>query len=67
MMAVDTSALMAILLDEEQRAACARALTSDDRIVMSAGTLAEAMIVAERRGLGVEMANLILLIRGTPP
>ena len=59
MMAVDTSALMAILLDEEQRAACAQALTSDDRIVMSAGTFAEAMIVAERRGLGVEMANLI--------
>lgn len=64
MMALDTSAIMAILLNEEQRAACAQALTSDDRIVMSAGTLAEALIVAERRGLGAEIANLI---RGLGP
>ena len=59
MIAVDTSALMAILLDEEETAACAEALTSNDPIVMSAGTVAEALIVAQRRGLGVEMATLI--------
>ena len=59
MIAVDTSALMAILLDEEETAACAEALTSNDPIVMSAGTVAEALIVAERRSLGVEMATLI--------
>ena len=59
MIATDTSALMAVLLDEEQTAACAEALTSNERIVMSAATVAEALIVAERRGLGAEMAALI--------
>ena len=59
MIAADTSALMAVLLDEEQPAACAEALTSNERIVMSAATVAEALIVAERRGLGAEMAALI--------
>ena len=59
MIAVDTSALMAVLLDEEETAAGAEALTSNDPIVMSAGTVAEALIVAERRSLGVEMATLI--------
>ena len=59
MIALDTSALMAILLDEPETAACAEALTTNDRIAISAGTVAEALIVAERRGLGVEMARLI--------
>ena len=59
MIAVDTSALMAVLLDEPETAACAEALSTNDRIVVSAGTVSEALIVAERRGLGVEMAELI--------
>ena len=59
MIAVDTSALMAILLDEPETAACARALSTNDRVVMSAATVAEALIVAERRGLGREMTTLI--------
>ena len=59
MIAVDTSALMAVLLDEPETAACAEALATNDRIVISAGTVAEARIVAERRGLGAEMAQLI--------
>ena len=59
MIAVDTSVLMAILLDEEETSACAAALATNDRIVMSAATVAEALIVAERRELGVEMAKLI--------
>ena len=59
MIAVDTSALMAVLLDEAETAACAEALATNDRIVISAGTVAEARIVAERRGLGAEMAQLI--------
>ena len=59
MIAVDTSALMAVLLDEPETEACAEALSTADRIVVSAGTVAEALIVAERRGLGVEMAQLI--------
>ena len=59
MIAVDTSALMAVLLDEPETAACAEALATNNRIVISAGTVAEARIVAERRGLGAEMAQLI--------
>ncbi len=59
MIAVDTSALMAILLDEPEAADCAEALSTGDRIIMSAGTVAEALIVAERRGLGAEMTMLI--------
>lgn len=59
MIVVDTSALMAILLDEPGVTDCAEALSTDDRVVISAGTLAEALIVAERRDLGTEMTILI--------
>ena len=59
MIAVDTSALMAVLLDEPQTSACAEALSTSDRIVISAVTVAESLIVAGRRGLGAEMADLI--------
>ena len=59
MIAVDTSALMAILLDEPKADACAAALEDDDRLLISAGTLAEALIVAERRNVGTEMERLV--------
>ena len=59
MIAVDTSALMAILLNEESAGACAAALRTNEQIVISTGTVAEALIVAERRDLGDEMAGLI--------
>jgi ribonuclease VapC len=59
MIAVDTSALMAILLDEPLADACAAALERQERLLISAGTLAEALIVAGRRDLGSEMVRLI--------
>lgn len=59
MIAVDTSALMAILLQEPETAACTEALVTDDQLVVSAVTVVEALVVAERRGLGSEMAGLI--------
>lgn len=59
MIVVDTSALMAVLLDEPDAPDCEQALSTDHRILISAATLAEALIVAERRGLGAEMAMLI--------
>ena len=59
MIAVDTSALMAILLHESEADACAQALATNDRIVISAATVAEALIVARRRNLGTKMARLI--------
>ena len=59
MIAVDTSALMAFLLDEPEAKACAEAFATNDRIAISAATVAEALIVAERRGLGADMSALI--------
>ena len=46
MIAVDTSALMAILLDESQAPDCIEVLASSHSILVSAVTLAEALIVA---------------------
>lgn len=50
---------MAILLDEPETVACTEALATDDQLVVSAVTVAEALVVAERRGLGGEMHGLI--------
>lgn len=59
MIAVDTSALMAILLDEAQADACAAVLEAEGEVLVSAATVAEALIVAGRRNLGEEMTRLI--------
>ncbi|MAF61957.1 MULTISPECIES: type II toxin-antitoxin system VapC family toxin [Pseudomonadota] len=59
MIAVDTSALMAILLDEDSASACAECLASDQPLIMSAATLSEALIVAGGRNLGPEMAQMV--------
>lgn len=59
MIAVDTSALMAIVLDEPEADVCMGALVADDDLMISAGTVAEALIVSSRRNVGDEMAQLI--------
>lgn len=59
MIAIDTSAIIAILLNEPQSDACIDALESEDEIVISAGTLAETLIVAGRRNIGGEAARLL--------
>ncbi len=59
MIAADTSALMAILLKEPEADACKVALANENEILISAGTVAEALIVAARRNVGAEMARLI--------
>jgi ribonuclease VapC len=59
MIAVDTSALMAILLAEPEADACIAALETADEVLISAGTLAEALIVATRRSVGDEMTRLV--------
>jgi ribonuclease VapC len=56
---VDTSALIAILLDEEQAIACMEAIDQAPRVVISAGTLTEALIVASGRGFRDRMARMI--------
>ncbi|MGB8401281.1 type II toxin-antitoxin system VapC family toxin [Bradyrhizobium sp.] len=59
MIAVDTSALMAIVLGQAEADACIAALEAEDEILISAGTIAEALIVAKRRHVGEEMESLI--------
>jgi ribonuclease VapC len=59
MIAVDTSALMAIVLDEPEAEACIGALEREDDVLISAGTMAEALIVAGRRNVGIEMERII--------
>lgn len=59
MMVVDTSALMAILLDEPEADACIAALEAEEELLISAGTVAEALIVANRRNVGEEMMHLL--------
>ncbi len=56
---LDTSALMAVLLGEPAGVACAAVLSSEVRLQISAGTLAEALIVAGNRGIGREMTALV--------
>lgn len=59
MIAVDTSALMAVILNEPAAAGCARALQTELELLISAGTVAEALIVAEARNVGAEMTKLL--------
>ena len=59
MIVVDTSALMAIVLDEPQAETCMAAIEAADGLLISAGTVAEALIVAGRRNVGEEIAALI--------
>ena len=50
---VDTSALMAIVLNASEPDACIAALEAeDDDLLLSAGTVPEALIVAARRNVG---------------
>jgi ribonuclease VapC len=56
---VDTSALMAILLPEPAAAACKAAIAAESSVLISAGTLVEALVVAGHRNLSAEMTTLI--------
>jgi len=59
MIAVDTSALMAIALGETAADDCIKALEAEPEVLISAGTVAEALIVAARRNVAEEIAKLI--------
>ncbi|MGE0651711.1 MAG: type II toxin-antitoxin system VapC family toxin [Alphaproteobacteria bacterium] len=59
MIAVDTSALMAIVLNEPEADACITVMENEDDLLISAVTVAEALIVAARRNVGAEMWRLI--------
>ena len=58
MIVVDTSALLAVVQGAPAAAACMEMLGRND-LVMSAATLAEALIAASRRDVAAEMQRLI--------
>jgi ribonuclease VapC len=57
--AVDTSALMAIALDEPEADRVISVLEAERPLVISAVTVAEALIVGRGRGVGAEIQKLI--------
>lgn len=59
MIAVDTSALMAIVLKEPAMQRCVAALAADTEAMISAGTLSEALVVAGQRGVTEQMTALV--------
>jgi ribonuclease VapC len=59
MIVVDTSALMAVLLKEPMADLCRDRMAREDDLLISAGTAAEALVVAECRDLTSEMTRFI--------
>jgi len=59
MIAVDTSALMAIILTEPKAEACKDVLGAETEVLISSATVAEALIVAGRHNLSDQMTALI--------
>lgn len=59
MIALDTSALMAVIQNEPEAERCIVALEDGNRLLISAATVAEALVVSACRNVGDEMANLL--------
>ena len=59
MIVVDTSALIAILLNEPARHLCLAAINNEAEVLISAGTLAEAYMVALGRNVGPHLKELV--------
>ena len=64
-MVVDSSALLAILLEEDDRELYLRALDSVDKRLMSIASFVEASIVAEKRRGATGLLRLDQLIKAT--
>ncbi|MFD3263392.1 type II toxin-antitoxin system VapC family toxin [Phenylobacterium ferrooxidans] len=60
MIVVDTSALLAIVLDEAVSETSIAVLEAETEVLISAATLAEALIVAARRGVATEVDQLVV-------
>lgn len=59
MIVLETSALIAIVLQQPEASKCAAAIAADSDRKISAGTLAEAMIVADGRKVGDALKALV--------
>jgi len=57
--AIHTSALMAIVLDEAEADRCSEVLVREPKVLISAGTLVEALVVAQRRRVTNDLTTLI--------
>lgn len=62
MIVADTSALLAVIFEEPESSSCEQVLLSEQQILMSAGTLAEARIVALGRGVSQKLEELLVAI-----
>ena len=58
MICLDSSALLAIVLNEPDAAVCLLAISEADDLIISAGTVAEALIVAGPRGVKPQLLIL---------
>jgi ribonuclease VapC len=56
---VDTSALFAIVLQEPEGPSCRAMLEMESLVLISAGTLAEAFVAAQRRKLGEALSIVV--------
>jgi ribonuclease VapC len=56
---VDTSALIAIALREANADACIKVIEAEPDILISAGTLAELLVVSTRRGFSEDVNRLL--------
>ena len=63
MIALDTSALVAILVEEDGSDACIMCLKTAKALAISGGTLSEALIVSTARGIREEMERLLEALR----
>lgn len=63
MIVVDTSALLAVLLLEADAKRIKEILESEDRVIISAGTLSEALIVALQKNLRMDLELLLERIK----
>jgi ribonuclease VapC len=60
---IDTSAFMAVLLDEPEATRCIDIMTAEPHLAISAGTLAEVLIVAGRRGARAALDRLLARLK----
>lgn len=63
MIVIDTSALIAVLLNEPEAGRVVETMEAEEQLAISAGTLAEAMIVAGRRGARAALERLIIRLK----
>jgi len=62
-MVIDTSALMAVLLDEPASERCIDAMAAAPHLTISAATLTEAMIVSARHGARPALERLLTRLK----